>query len=312
MNENDKKLSDFFADLKNIEYYHCNSTGLSLFRDECKNILDKKLYSDINLQNEKGNTFLHYAVNSGDWNWVIKLLSLGSDPSIINKENRNAFQCAKNTISLGNFWRLSQVTVYNSFNRREWKVEGASFSIGYKQILFDSNLSENCYSFKSIQDIDVFLNDIGLNTIINKVRLLAVSNNIKIDKKVVWLEQNGDTAELNTEMFFHLLTPAIFTKIKQEELGLMLECNLIQNEKFNRLINLIFSTKENFIGNENLCSKAIRAIVRMDLNLDMKVPSYSGKSLTLRETIESNPTLHTAFLDETLTNNVDKKKRIKV
>lgn len=168
MDQISKDLFTFFFDLENIlrdEYD--KSSSLSLFKFKCQQYLFSREYLDINIQDEHGNTFLHYAMESGKLSYCYELLNLGSNPYIVNKENRNAFQVKKKYYNfISDFWKYYENLSFHEFNKH-----ALFYHPIFRQSVFDI-LIDKQFIKMPFNKIELYLNQIQLYSITNHVNLL--------------------------------------------------------------------------------------------------------------------------------------------
>lgn len=311
MNSDDEKLRDFFFDIVNVSYYQ-NSDGLSKFYDECVQILANKSYSDINIQDEEGNTYLHYITKHAKWNWFIELLDHGADPTIPNNDGRNAFQSSRH--ETGNLWRMSPLKDVDSFSDRGFVEPAKNFAPNFKEFLFNGHLLSNGHIFEDISSAIDFLQKLGIDTDINKIKLIAVSQSINIEDKIKWYKENYNSPEYNTE-FFNKIIKAIPYDIAEKRkyykiLSQFLSNKFKQNKEFNKAAYITLNSIPNNLTMDS-CKLLIKALIKQKFNLDVK---EGNDKHTLRELIESNPVFYSLYMDETLSkkSNDITKKRVKV
>jgi hypothetical protein len=310
MNSNDEKLKDFFYDIVHVSYYQ-NSDGLSKFYDECMQILKDKSYSNINIQDEDGNTYLHYITKHAKWNWFIKLLDHGADPTILNNEGRNPFTSSRK--ETGNLWRMSPLKDVDSFSDRGFIEPTKNFAPNFKEHLFNSHLLGNGHMFEDISSAIKFLQKAQIDSDINKIKLVAVSKFINTNKKFKWYKENYNNPQHNTE-FFNKIIKAIpydaeARKFFWGSLSKFLENKLEQYNEFNKSVNLILKENLNEL-NMDFCKSVVKTLINQKFDLDVKA---DGEQQTLRQLIETNPVFYSVYMDETLSKkNSLTKKRLKV
>lgn len=163
-----KDLFTFFFDLENIlrdEYD--TSSSLAIFKFKCQEYLLNREYPDINIQDEEGNTFLHYAMESGKLSYCYELLSLGSNPYVINQEGRNAFQVKKKHYNfISDFWKY-----YEKLSLHEFNKQALLYHSEFRQTVFDIVLDKQFIKMPFNQ-LHSYLNQIDLYTIPNHINLL--------------------------------------------------------------------------------------------------------------------------------------------
>jgi hypothetical protein len=310
MNDADKKLQIFFHDIVDKDLYKKNQK-LSDFYDECWEIINNKSFSNINIQDVNGNTYLHNIARKCSWNWFIDLLQLGADPTIVNKKGLNAFEVCESPLAIFNFWRMTTIKELDSFISSEWANKTEKFAPNFKQLLFDGHLIGNKHCFRTIDKALAFLDKSGLNTDANKVKLIAVSQYIGIQEKINWYESRYDSPEYNTDFFTKLVkAPPVYGNkyYYNVELGKFLEKDFIQNKSFNKTImDMIDEYRQS--NNEVLCRSLIKSIIRQKFDLHEKI-GHTKRSIT--EILQQNPVTYKLLLDESLHVNKTSKKTIKV
>jgi hypothetical protein len=315
MNEHDQKLMKFFYDIDNIISYRTTIVGLDKYQEDCEKILKEKLFSDINLQDEKGNTYLHYIAENANWNWFIKLLGIGADPTIVNHKGKNAFQSCKKYDGIHNFWRISTNRAIETFSRPDWDNNTQGYAINYKQFIFKEHIYTNEHSFKTFSQIMSFLEKTNLATDLNKIALVGVSQAINVKDKIEWFNNNYSSPEHNTHLFCHsifqqsLLTNKDCMDLAKE----VLKRDMIQNNGFNKVAAFILNENKTYGDENNLCRMIIKKILENNFDLEQKV-GYSER--TLLSMIHGNSVNHTMLLEEELEvnskNETDLKKKIKI
>jgi ankyrin repeat protein len=192
----DFHLQSFFLDYEGI-MANQDSKFLSKFRKTAENIFNKDLYSDINVQDENGNTFLHHAMYSNLSVWVERILRKGGNPFIDNNEKRNAFQYASKK-----FKTTYKVNIDEYFQKN---TQG--FCKEFKQGLFDGSVKTSIYDKSYFYKIDEYLQSIDLVNDKNKINLSYANWPIPIEERIDYYLNNFDSPENNSH-FFKLLTHA--------------------------------------------------------------------------------------------------------
>lgn len=311
MNSNDEKLRDFFYDILHVSYYQ-NSDGLSKFYDECMQILKDKSYSDINIQDEDGNTYLHYISQHGKWNWFIDLLHNGADPTIKNNAGRTPFQSSRH--ETGNLWRMSPFRDVDNFANKQLPEIMKNLAPNFKDFLFQGNLMTNSSVFKDITEAIDFLENIGIDNDINRIRLVAISRFIHINEKIKWYNNNYNSAEKNTDFFNKLRKTIPFDhkerKLFYQLLSKFLNNKFEQNSEFNKSVYSILQEPPEKLNME-FCKSLVKTLIKQKFNLNIK---EEGEKHTLMQVIENNPVFYSLYMDETLSKNknISTKKRVKV
>lgn len=144
----DNELFTFFEDFLLI----CSKAQFKDFHNKCNSYLYHQLYSDINIQDSKGNTFLHYLLphalkDTDACNYFYDLLKLGADPFVINKKEQRALPELHLSLS-----QRFELTDYNNFAQHT-----VGFHKNFKQLLLNG-LLENSSFYMSPDKFKEFLN----------------------------------------------------------------------------------------------------------------------------------------------------------
>lgn len=308
MNDYDKKLMEFFYDFKNIKSFKCNSINLENFYNECVDIIENKKFSDINLQDKLGNTYLHYLCMNSEWNWFIKIIELGGDPTIKNKQDKNAFQSAKSIEGVFNFWRISSVKELSSFYLKNWHNRTKNMSLNYKQFLFESYFKENTYSFSTIKSIQKFLEKANLLNHNNIINLVSISAKINETEKFTWFTKNYFDPTFNTSFLVNLSSSTEHILINK-----LLTKKLSQTEDLNRFLMKLFSNDINQKEDKhNLIQNSIKMMLVNNFDFYQIPKLYTPTDKTLLDFIQLSPLSNKIFLEETISNKQLNNKKIKV
>ncbi len=318
MNEADKKLAEFFNLLSKDNLYLLSNDKE---KEVCENIFKEKKYTDINYQDSNGNTYLHLMGENGNWDWFIKILNEGGDPTIKNKVGKNAFQVCEKNDGTHNFWRISSNRQLESFTK-DWDIKTANFCDNYKQFLFDIYVWENSYTFNNIQEVNNFLENSNLNTASNRLALIGVSQKISSEDKIGWFEKYfiNSTREQNTHFFIHLASQqGLYDANRQDILTYFLEKEFVQNQSFNKLVRYVMRDYSSQKISDNMYRHLIKAIFRNDFKIALLDVSENNE--TFMSLIEKNASLNAIWLEEKLStdlysekasDNVLSKKKVKV
>lgn len=310
MNESDKSLSSFFYDINNIERYLMSGAKPTKYHQACEKILKEKSYTDINIQDEKGNTYLHYLSHEGNWNWFIRLLKEGADPTIKNNDGRNAFQVCKKYDGIHNFWRLSSNRELERFSE-DWNDKTKGFCKNYKQFLFDNNLNENSHNFEKIESALEFLEKSQIDSTMNRIALVAHSFRIQTIDKKDWFEANYGSKEESSQFLSHLVTRAsLFKKDITDLMVYFMQKDLAQTKNMNKIAGVIIVDNSNYGKEDNLCRELFRSMIKNKFDFTQESGFYTGE--TLYQLIQKSAPNHAMFLEEELNNNPTKNKRIKI
>lgn len=313
MNIYDQQLQEFFFDIRDIDANRESYPRLEEIYQNAISILDKNLYSDLNIQDERGNTHLHYVFKEMKWTWAFKLLSLGADPTIENENKRNAFQMAKSIDGIVFFWQHREMRQYSEFKVDKWKKETQSFHINFKKALFEYFYDKNKFSMRSVDEAIAFLKENDLDSDKNKFILIAQSAYIKLADKISWYEKNysiTNNISQNSEFLSYLLDSAtINTANADKYLIKFLKLDFEQNYSFDCVAkNLLNDFNDNRISQE-VIGQLFETMQRLNFSFN-KEPQRKTKSIM--DYIMENPASHALFLNTTMSSNAAKKKALKI
>jgi hypothetical protein len=209
MTDIDNKLFGFFLDLKNIiNYKEDNPNGLcDKVYQECSIHLKEKQYSDINMQNEKGNTLLHYAFYHQKYDYCLLLINHRANPYIQNHKQANAFSVATFG-AINNFWKLFKT--YHLDDQFLIKTQG--YCPEFKQAVFEENIKNNLI-FLSPKEIIDFLTSNKLLTANNLILTLSQSASLNLENKINTFITIERTPEDNSSFLASIYT---FLKSKKD------------------------------------------------------------------------------------------------
>lgn len=150
-----------------------------------------KGYSDINVQDDLGNTFFHYLFkNHGN---VELLLKNGANPYIRNKEGKNGLTYTPENIH--KFWEGFKDYKLNLIFRDKTK----GYHPALIQSIFNFLVREN-NNYVSPQSCSEFLATNNLNTLNNLASFLVFAKNIPLSRSVDYFVDQSPSPENN--MFF--------------------------------------------------------------------------------------------------------------
>lgn len=277
MNTKDFHLHSFFLDYAGI-MANQESEFLSKFREKAESIFNKDLYSDINVQDKDGNTFLHHAMYSNLPIWCEKILRKGGNPLVENHEGRNAFRYASRKFS-ANY----KVAVDNFFNKST-----TGFCREFKQALFDGSVKGGIYEKSQFYQINEYLKSIDLDIDKNKINLSYANWQIPVETRIDYYLDNFDTPQNNSH-FFELLThekkgDRVFSD--EEIVERFLNREFVWDENFRKgLANLIRNTESNEKNQDTVDA----LVVGLDIMFDNK--------FSFNEHLEWNTPLEAQFLE---------------
>lgn len=208
MTKSEKIIFKLFSDLKGITEYMDNYDNLKKVYNTAIALFNKGKYSSINVQDEEGNTFLHYAMKSNNFELSEKILRKGANPFIKNKAGRNCFFMFQ---EYGAVYRFSEqfkgIRLDDDFSKKT-----AGFCTEYKQYMLEER-AKKAQFFKSVDEVHEFLDNARLLSVENVSRLLSQSLSIKMDDKLSSYMAQYDDKE-NNSFFFKELAHACANNFK--------------------------------------------------------------------------------------------------
>lgn len=229
MNIHDKNLFNYLVSYDDIvkgkNYY------LKLGKDykNMEIIFKDKKYSNINVQNEDGDTFLHIAMKSHNWKLADKLLRLGSDPHILNSKKVNPLQSSLFG-KINEFYKRYQEISLNE----EFKEKTEGYSENFKITLLRVGL-KNHSEFKSILRLQNLLDKNDINDKKIFIDLLCPCNNINTSEKIeAYLSEEKTPAQ--NSYFLNSLSLRFYDSFLDETI----------ESQFKRLMSQSFDNNEDF------------------------------------------------------------------
>ena len=204
MKHTDKLLFEFFWDIRGIESLRDSYDKLNILYESAKSGIEHETYSDINVKDKYGNTFLHYAFMANHSQWAITLLRKGANPYIKNRKNRNVFQSGSGYDFFSRFYEKHFRQLY--FSQPDYQHNTHMFHPAFQQYLFEERLHQNITSFKHTSEVVGFLNHNQLMTDENLINLLAISLQIPWQNKIEHLVQSGlNTPDNNSLLILRMV-----------------------------------------------------------------------------------------------------------
>ncbi len=167
MNEHDKILFEFCGDIKYIISTQDSYAGLKKLTDDAASIIANKQYSNINIQDVNGNTFLHYILREGQFDWAHKLISLGANPLIKNNDGTTGIRMIRFYDGPAQF-----LAPYEKIaTPLEFTKKTKNFALPFKEFILN-NLRTRTYFFEDNAEIVDFLTQNDLNNDFNLTHLI--------------------------------------------------------------------------------------------------------------------------------------------
>lgn len=306
MTKKDFHLASFFLDYNGL-MNNKDSHNLSIFIQVAENIFNNELYSDINVKDKEGNTFLHYAMNSSLNLWVDKILRKGGNPLIENNEGRNAFRYA-----IKNFKSTYKVRIDDSFNNNT-----LGFCKEFKQVLFNEAIKNGVYDSNYFYKIDDYLQFIDLVNDENKINLSYANWKIPLNEKIDYYLDNFNSSEKNSH-FFNCLTKldssqAVFKKSKIKEFFLNRE--FIWDENFKQgLMSLIREVEYKSKAEDKDKESIDNLIAGLNIVFDNQISfeEHIEWNISLNNKLINKDSLRPIYLNEKLKRVLQEKSGIKV
>lgn len=216
----DEDILKFFQDL---DYFYSDpETNLKKSTiEQIKFYLNTHSYSSIDMQDNKGNTLLHYACQTQNNDWIFYLLEKQANPYIKNHDDRTCFSFLDHD---SQYYILDRYLKY-SYTTRDFLESTKHLGQAFKEsLLFSSKLS-----FHSIQETISFIEQI----------------NIHKNKPFYYCYFIGRNVALNTEeKLNYYLSQTHFEKTPEN--NSLFFAFLTESYRFNKDIETIANTIEEF------------------------------------------------------------------
>ena len=311
MTTNDKEIFKLFSDIKAVEEAISGSftfyPDLKTLHTQSLKLFNKKAYSDINVQDEKGNTFFHYVIDAGKYDIAKTIVSRGGNPFIKNKEGKNGFKLyGSKTRASGFLNAFEKINLYEKFNENT-----KGFFPEFKQLVFDLN-AKIPNSFKEMNDIKNYLISTDLDTVNNRLKLLQNSIFLDHTEKIIIYEDNFNNKKSNSSFLKYLTGATNNLKIMASISDDFYERKFQDNSDFESALSAVIYEVDN-AKDKSYCiqvaQKLIQVMLKQNFNLE--------KTINFKESIEKHflkhPLLGKVYLNEKinikLTDKVEKKSK---
>lgn len=315
MNQNDREIFKLLKDMKNIE--RSMSSTSSVVYPEIKdlytkslNLFNKKAYSDINVQDEEGNTFFHYVIDAKRVDLAKTIISRSGNPLIKNKKRENGF-CLYGSKTRASLFLNEYKEIYldENFNN---KTKG--FCLEFKQLIFDWKF-KTPNSLKDIIEIKKYLTSVDLNTPINRLKLLQYAIFLNYDEKLTIYENNFDTKKLNSSFLKYLTGCSDNLKSMVNISDSFYERNFQDNNDFESALSSVVYQAD-YAKNKSYSIKVAQKLIKIMLNQNFNL----NKTINFKESIENqflnHEILGKIYLNEkfnfNLTNKIENNKQFKI
>lgn len=265
MNEVDKFIFDY---LRNISIDDNSEKSLKTAQ-----LLKDKSYSNINVQDDRGNTFAHYCVKAVRWDWFEKIMKHGADMDIRNKNYVKVLHSVYKEEDLEDFYK-DVINIRLGHNFLE-KTQG--YAVNFKQYIYEDQVKNQLTAqtvFESEKDIVKFLSENELFTDKNFLELLALS--IQIKEKISYQVKYFNSPENNSYFLSKLCNNNSFmNKNESNDFELLLSQPLANNEDLYNAFAVI--SNNNKRSDYDLMVMMLQAIV--DQKIDITVNQGWTRSL---------------------------------
>lgn len=279
-------------------------------------LLDTKAYSDINIQDKHGNTFLHYASQYHSKKLMMSILNLGANPYIENNQGRNAFQVSREYGFMYRFWQdieQSELMRFEAFRQRS-----LSFHPDFRDTLFDLLMDKN-FTFSSSLTAQIdYVHQTGLMSNKNLISMIFLSHNPVSKEHFNYLLNMERTPDDNAQIIYryakHIMADVLGREF-ENELHTLIEP-----------MNLTFSTQASYerlteVFRENYFIRRFETnpIAALFVNkifqtiIEEELLEKDSKFRSLADFVfGEHPALHAAYLQNKLHANPFKSKTIKI
>ena len=298
MNKHDEIIFDLLRDLKGILDLTEDYPALKVIRDKALATFQSKEYSNINVvdtRDDKGNTFLHYAMRDNVFSWCDMILKAGANPFIENTNGRNCFRVFRKYDDNSNFFKkYDYIRLDKYFNKH---TEG--FSQEFKQVLFEQKY-KNFIEGHTHSEIERYLKSINLDSTKNRLLMIANNKMLKLDKKVKYYLENFDGSE-NNSFFLKQLCQSNLGKFvfKNKEIEADFFDRLFaDNKNFHESISSIALFIE---SNNDYLESPLPQMIKIMFTQNFNLKSETGlRKETIEEYLMSKPLIKDNFLNEKL------------
>lgn len=280
MTSNDKEIFKLFSDIKAVEETISGSftfyPDLKTLHTKGLKLFNEQAYSNINVQDTKGNTFFHYVIDAGKFDIANTIVSRGGNPFIKNKESKNGFNLYGSKTRAGSFLNsYERINLYEKFNE---KTKG--FCPEFKQLVFDLNVKIP-NSFEEMNEIKKYLISIDLNTSTNRLKLLQNSIFLKQDEKITIYENNFNNKKSNSSFLKYLSSGTDNLKNMASLSDTFYDRSFQDNSDFElALSSVIYEADRSNNYSIGVAQKLIQVMLKQNFNLE--------KTINFKDSIEKH------------------------
>jgi len=289
MTKNDALLFEFFRDLDGILNYKNDYQSLYKLYNSAVSIINKKKYSNINIQEQSGNTFLHYAGMSKNLSWSVELLKLGADPMIQNKEGLNFWALPKNYGFNHQIYKhFSSIKIDQSFPQCT-----KNLALSFKESLLRSN-ENKIHIYKNLHSIDEMLQEAKIFTQDNRLQLLLSSVELKMNPSQLIKDyiSNFSTPEQNSLFLTSLYD---YRHVKSEMVNELKKTNFFERE---------FALDTNFLNSlRHLVEKNPKDFAKKNIALTIQENLNYFINIIVRQKMDIRQEINSMSIENILTSN---------
>lgn len=322
MNKNDKILFEFLYDLEGILNSYQYSLALNKLYTDAQNIFLNKTYSNINIQNEDGNTFLHFAFEQGNHKYINQLLQSGANPYIKNNNNKNAFQVQKKNYDfMSKFWNNYEKDINLYFDI--FIKDAKKYHPEFRQTLLDISIEKTSgFNKNSIQYIEKSLKSINLLNNKNIINLLMKSSKFEVsensfDKKFTYLLKLDKDDSDNNFILETLIDKLLRFRIAPNNLALFIK--FIEENSFKYDLSFYKSiTNSQLLLNyeiphyQTIINTLIDKSLKENFDLKYTFEDFTYKKPTILEIFLQYPAVNFYYLNSKITPSNEQKKLLKI
>jgi len=302
MTPQDTHLMHYLLDYHGIRNLQ-GSPDLQKFEDTAISIFVNQKYSDINVQDIEGNTFLHYAARANSLIWVEKILRHKADPTILNHEGFNPLR--------GAHIQINYTPITNKINLDDKFIENTQdFSPEFTQVIFDIKVQGVSSYFKTIDQCNRFLKSANLYSDKNRINLISYNAFVEWEDKISYYLENWDSRENNTHFLRRLISiPEGMKVFDMKMVDQFLERNFQHNDTLREVFNIeLTSLGRDGISDHKYAQRVFTKLIQMMFkdNFDFQYKSWGP---TIEEDIYDNKIAKKIYLKEKLEHYLEEKEK---
>ena len=282
MTQTDKEIFKLFSDIRAVEETISGSftfyPDLKKLHTESLRLFNEKSYSNIDVQDAKGNTFFHYVIDAGKYDIAKTIVSRGGNPFIKNNEGKNGFHLyGAKTRASGFLNAYEGISLYDKFND---KTKG--FCTEFKQLVFDLN-ARIPNSFKEMRDIKDYLISVNLNTSNNRLKLLQNSISLDKEEKIIIYENNFNNKKSNSSFLKYLSSGVDNLKCMASISDHFYDRKFQDNIDFESTLSAVIYEADN-AKDKNYCIQVAKNLIQVMLKQNFNLK----KTINFKESLEKH------------------------